>query len=81
MSHQTQLPDNPSAFPYCVSTGDPRDGVSAESGMNLRDFFAAHALMALPHYGCGADLDVESIGQAAFQLADEMLKARETPIK
>lgn len=46
-------------------------------GMTLRDYFAAKALVALPNIGCGADLDVEDIAIAAYQIADAMLKARE----
>jgi hypothetical protein len=46
-------------------------------GMSLRDYFAGQALIALPHRGCGADLDHHDTAIAAYQMADAMLKARE----
>lgn len=46
-------------------------------GMSLRDYFAAAALQALPHMGCGADLNAEDTALAAYQIADNMLRARE----
>lgn len=46
-----------------------------QHGMTLRSYFAAHALIALPHMGCGADLDIADTASAAFQLADAMIKA------
>jgi hypothetical protein len=46
-------------------------------GMTLRDWFAGQALIALPHRGCGADLDYYDTAQAAYQIADAMIAARE----
>ena len=45
-------------------------------GMTLRDWFAGQALIALPHIGCGGDLNIEDAAKAAYQFADAMLKAR-----
>ena len=45
-------------------------------GMSLRDWFAGKALVALPHIGCGGDLNTEDAAKAAYQIADAMLKAR-----
>lgn len=45
-------------------------------GMSLRDWFAGQALIALPHIGCGADLDSHDTATAAYQIADAMLAAR-----
>lgn len=46
-------------------------------GMSLRDYFAAHAMAAVPLVGCGADLDVNDFAAACYQFADAMLTARE----
>jgi len=60
--------DSPLAFP---------SGAYGHPGMTLRDYFAAQALI-----GCIAQLDVcdgrERVNAAwiAYQIADEMLKAR-----
>lgn len=62
---------NPPAFP--LSTID----VYNHDGMLLRDYFAAAALQTLPHMGCGADLNAEDTALAAYQIADNMLRARE----
>jgi hypothetical protein len=42
----------------------------------LRDWFAGQALTAIPHIGCGADLDVFDFARAAYQFADALLAAR-----
>lgn len=51
--------------------------------MTLRDYFAAKALALggefFHNYGNGCN-DPEAISQAAYQIADAMLKARLTPI-
>ena len=45
-------------------------------GMSLRDWFAGQALIAIPHIGCGSDLEPEQIAHDAYKIADAMLKAR-----
>jgi hypothetical protein len=70
------IDDGGFAFPLAASTGDSRDGVYCQNGMTLRDWFAGQALIALPHIGCGADLTVKDTAEAAYQIADAMIKAR-----
>lgn len=45
-------------------------------GMSIRDWFAGQALVALPNIGCGADLTVDEIPVACYQIADAMLAER-----
>jgi hypothetical protein len=47
-----------------------------DAGMTLRDWFAGQALVALPHIGCGGDLNTEDAAMAAYEIADAMLRAR-----
>lgn len=68
------MSDNPQAYPCLDSSGG---GLSMrDPGMTLRDYFAGQALIALPNIGCGADLDIEDMALAAYQIADAMLAAR-----
>ncbi len=55
---------------------DPRERILT-GGMTLRDWFAGQALIALPHIGCGVDLDQNDTALAAYQIADAMMAARE----
>lgn len=48
----------------------------ASKTMSVRDTFAAQALVALPHIGCGADLETGEIAEAAYQIADAMMAVR-----
>ena len=66
--NMTNKPENPPAFPV----------EEYSNGMTLRDYMAGQALVMLPHHGCGADLDTEDTALAAYQIADAMLKARES---
>ena len=67
------------------NTGGPAfptsNGGSPDDGMTLRDYFAAKAMQGFiasaNHKGLYAPPDNE-LASAAFQLADAMLKARET---
>lgn len=45
-------------------------------GMTLRDYFAGQVIIALPHMGCGADLDNKDFAAAAYQIADALLAER-----
>ena len=67
------------AFPRTVIIDDGIDSYREikRDGMSIRDYFAGQALIALPHRGCGADLDHYDTATAAYQMADAMLKARE----
>lgn len=61
------------AFP---SGRDPKTGTQ-ESGMSLRDYFAAKAMQSLL-WNPDARLDSkEDIAQAAYEYANEMMKARD----
>lgn len=65
----TDQPENPPAFP--VST---IDGFT-NSGMALRDYFAAHALAGMLATGSCPDDDA-LVARDAFSLADAMLAER-----
>lgn len=57
-------------------------GWMADSGMTLLDWMAGQALVAIPHIGCGSDLEPKQIAHDAYNIASAMLteKARrETP--
>jgi hypothetical protein len=50
----------------------------AQTGMTLRDYFAAKAMQAMIKYGPWSDyVDMEQIARLAYQQADAMMKARE----
>jgi len=57
------------AFP---SNDTTEYGVFIDKGMNLRDYFAAAALVNVTHLNHQKD-----IARAAYAIADEMMKARE----
>lgn len=65
--------------PDCSAEGTP-----ADSGMTLRDYFAAHALSGVSGYiATGSHLDAHSVSRAhalaahAYMIADVMLAVRE----
>lgn len=68
---------NPPAYPQTM-TKDTSVMKGIYQGMTLRDYFAGQALVMLPHHGCGMDLDVHDTATAAYQIADAMLKARQS---
>lgn len=48
-----------------------------EEGMDLRDYFAAKAMQAdITGMRGGEDMGYESIAERAYEMADEMMKAR-----
>ena len=57
-----------SAFPSHGSMGEV-----TQEGMTLRDYFAAKAMQGL----MDAAMPMPEIAQAAYQMADDMLKARQ----
>jgi hypothetical protein len=57
-----------SAFPSHGSMGEV-----TQEGMTLRDYFAAKAMQGL----MDAAMPMPEIAQAAYQMADDMLKERE----
>ena len=69
-------PDNPDAFPV--------DGMYAgeslakgNSGMTLRDYFAAKAMEGVHSIEESSKWGIPTIARYSYQLADEMLKQRE----
>ena len=58
------------AFPVVIDRGLTVDW---SQGMTLRDYFAAKAMQGL----MDAAMPMPEIAQAAYQMADAMLKARE----
>ena len=72
-------PRNPPAFP--VQKWDVEKGCvvdASESGMTLRDYFAAKAMQGM-YAGnvCSTNGDVGAYAQAAYSIADAMLAERE----
>lgn len=65
------------AFPWC---GDLNDMPSINLGMTMRDYFAAKAMQGLIAQSCGMAVGSDPAFGAkyAYQMADAMLKARES---
>ena len=64
--------NNPPAFPIVIDLGD---GVKYQTGMTLRDYFAAKAMQALLGY---EESTLQNDAEVAYKMADAMLKARES---
>ena len=62
------------AFPIVVDYGD---GVKYQTGMTLRDYFAAKAMQAIVNRGINNELPLEIYANNAYKMADAMTKARE----
>lgn len=66
------------AFPIPLQPGQGWQVMAPCDGMTLRDYFAAKAMQAYftdPNVGFGSDV-IEAGSQAAYRIADAMLKAR-----
>ena len=64
--------NNPQAFPIVIDLGD---GVKYQTGMTLRDYFAAKAMQRLL---TDDEIDVSyATAVLSYRMADAMLKARE----
>lgn len=73
MANQHSITDNPPAF--ARPCGMHEDGQnSSQEGMTLRDYFAA---AALSNVAGRHNLDLLSIAEECYQLADAMLTVRE----
>jgi hypothetical protein len=72
----TPIDDGGQAFPSADSQHPNGDVEYGKPGMTLRDWFAGQALIAIPHIGCGSDLNALEIAKDAYVFADAMLKAR-----
>ena len=66
--------NNPPAFPIVIDMGD---GVKYHNGMTLRDYFAAKAIEGATVSEASNVFTHALIAEAAYLLADAMLKARE----
>jgi hypothetical protein len=62
------------AFPVPATPSDPED---FDSGMSLRDYFAARALPKYLEEFWGEEDGVMHAAEGAYQMADAMLKASE----
>jgi hypothetical protein len=65
--------DNTPAFPIVVDYGD---GVKYQTGMNLRDYFAAKAMQGICASDPSTAMTNVRIAAEAYDLADAMMKAR-----
>ena len=68
----TQPNDGGFAFPFTPTDRSGQIGPT-EPGMSLRAYFAGQALVAIPHIGCGADLNTQELVLAAIQTADALI--------
>lgn len=66
--------NNIPAFPTGIITDGKGKIIGGSNGMNLRDYFAAHAMQAMTHRG---ESNVQMVSIQAYALADQMIKARE----
>jgi hypothetical protein len=67
---------NAPAFP----TNQYANGISPsgfDTGMTLRDYFAAKAMQGLLSDGVGKNADINIIASDAYLVADAMMKARD----
>ena len=68
--------DKMKAYPF--QHKNPTSGLVSESqGMDLRDYFAAHALQGICASSPSIEWTNQKLASEAYDLADEMLKARE----
>jgi len=65
--------NNPPAFPYSFDNGET---VKYVTGMTLRDYFAAQAMLRT-----SVGSSYEQLAKTAYEIADAMLKAREARLK
>ena len=65
--------------PRGICVGDRREDFQDQTGMTIRDYFAAKAMQANITTYTEADYAgyVESIARKSYEMADAMLKARE----
>lgn len=80
MENQNKKPENPQAFPHKHYSF--YDGIASisdyETGMTLRDYFAAKAMQALMStYEESTKVRTWDIAKWSYQQADAMLKQRE----
>jgi hypothetical protein len=68
------------AFPTNVTKSSGGDGWKTDYGMDLRDYFAAHAMQAIISNSDKFSTHIEEIdnwvGNYSYKVADAMMKAR-----
>ena len=64
------------AFPFAMET--TKIGFHATTGMTLRDYFASKAMQGICASGPANEWTNERLAAEAYDLADAMLKARES---
>ena len=62
------------AFPIVVDYGD---GVKYQTGMTLRDYFAAKAMQGMLSENSGIRYPTDELVDFAYKVADAMMKERE----
>ena len=67
--------NKPLAFPIVIDLGD---GMQYQKGMYLRDYFAAKTMQGICASGPSLEWSSDRLAAEAYDLADAMLKARET---
>ncbi len=67
--------NNPPAFPVSFKWGDE---LQPYNGMTLRDYFAAAAMQGICASGPSLEWSSDRLAAEAYDLADAMLKARES---
>lgn len=83
MKIEEQKPNNPSAFPVTATKQSyhNQSPLMPESGMTLRDYFAAKAMQGCLNSSVNfpnTKQDIESLSEIAYLMADAMLKQRES---
>lgn len=73
MEDKNKKVENPSAFP---ATGEQCNAHDAESGMTLRDYFAAKAMQAMISNSADDRLSCQEYSERAYKQADAMLEQR-----
>jgi hypothetical protein len=63
------------AFPTNVKKSSGGDGWQTDYGMDLRDYFASHAMQALISLP-DIDMSHEAYAELAYKIAGAMMKAR-----
>lgn len=84
MKNNTNLPENPPAFPVKVMRNNSTDPLATPrefqlTGMTLRDWFAGRAfgLAAASHLTGCSNLCIKTLAKQSYEAADAMLAARE----
>lgn len=72
----SKIEDGGAAFPAFARWSDGHMKY-VETGMTMRDYFAAKAMVRIMSYDKDGVMSPESLASASYRLADAMLRARE----